>query len=112
MARYTFKEHRLWCDKCKNHATYLFWTHEPTPECRVCAGPLEGAKSSERANGVIGDEIDVWIPNGVCHPDGSPRHFTSRSELRRAEKAAGVVNYVRHVPERGSDKSKFTSRWI
>jgi hypothetical protein len=113
VARYTYKEHRLWCETCKNRATYLFWTHEPTPPCRDCGGALEPvAGQDQKAACVIGDEIDVLIPHGLCHADGTPRRFTSKSELRAAEKAAGLVNYVRHVGERGSDKSKFTTRWV
>ncbi len=113
MPRFTFKEHRLWCGSCKERATYLFWTHEATPPCRTCGGALEEFYGQNRKGPcIIGDEIDVTITNGVCHPDGTPRRFRSRSELRLAEKMAGVVPYVRHIGEPGSDKSKFTTRHI
>lgn len=103
----------MWCESCKNRATYLFWSHEDAPNCRDCGGSLEPFYGQGKTSAtVIGDEIDVLVPHGVCHDDGTPRRFRSRSELNAAVKAAGLVNYVRHVPERGSDRSKFTTRWI
>lgn len=62
--------------------------------------------------GAIGDECDVLIKHGLCHDDGSPRRFTSKSEIARAAKAAGKTPYVVHQPPPGTDKSKFTQRWI
>lgn len=56
---------------------------------------------------VIGDEIDVWIKHGLCHDDGSPRHFTSRAEMHAVAKAKGMVNMVRHT-----DNDKHVKRWI
>lgn len=113
MPRYTFKEHRLWCESCKNRATKLFWTHDPTPPCDTCGGPLvEFYGQDRKAATVIGDEIDLMVPHGVCHADGTPRRFRSRSELARALKAANLENVVRHMPLRGSDRSPHTTRWI
>jgi len=73
--------------------------------------PLE-PRSSKAA--VISDEIPggVEIRHGLCHPDGTPRKFFSKSEIARAAKAAGLVNVVRHVGAKGSDKSKHTVRWF
>lgn len=36
----------------------------------------------------------------------------SRSELKREMAARGLQPFVRHVGERGSDRSKHTTRWI
>lgn len=80
------------------------------PPCPMCGGPTETLWRSTA--GVIGDECDVWIRHGVCHEDGSPRRFTSKSELARAAEEKGLQNAVRHVGEPGSDKSKHTQRWI
>ena len=65
-----------------------------------------------KANAVIGDEIDVWIKNGLCHADRSPKHFTSRQELAREAKRRGFTNFVEHQGTKGGDKSKHTQRWI
>jgi hypothetical protein len=84
----------------------------PNPDCKVCGGVMARVWLPGKANSVIGDEIDVEIKHGLCAPDGSPRRFRSRSELRQAEKAAGWVNRVEHLGTKGGDRSKHTTRWI
>lgn len=61
---------------------------------------------------VEGDEIDVYIKHGLCHPDGTAKRYRSREQLRRDADAAGLTNVVRHVGTKDGDKSKFTSRWV
>lgn len=73
---------------------------------------LERVMLPGKSNAVVGDEIDVEIRNGLCNPDGSPRRFRSRTELRQAERAAGMTNYVVHRGTKEGDRSKHTSRWI
>jgi hypothetical protein len=52
------------------------------------------------------------IRHGICWPDGTPRRYDSRSEMKREAKALGLENTVRHMPaDPGSDKSKHTTRW-
>jgi putative FmdB family regulatory protein len=60
---------------------------------------------------VIGDECDETIANGLCNADGTPRRFTSKSEIQKEAKRRGLTQYVQHQPGRGSDKSKWTQRW-
>lgn len=79
------------------------------PDC--CGTAMERVFLPTQRNNVIGDEIDVEIRNGLCMPDGSPRRFRSRTELRKAEQKAGMLNYVQHVGGKGSDKSTHTRRW-
>jgi hypothetical protein len=69
-------------------------------------------RESNRAAGVISDECDVWIEHGLCHPDGSPKRFTSKAAIRAEAAALGLRHHVEHVPMRGSDKSPHTVRWI
>lgn len=85
------------CDKCQ---------HE------LQIGDFPFCPHGKQANSVIGDEIDVTIRNGLCHPDGTPQRFTSRAELKREEKKRGMENHVVHIGSKGSDKSKHTTRWI
>lgn len=59
------------------------------------------------ANTVIGDEIDVWIKHGLCNPDGTPCHYTSRAEMNQEAKRRGMVNMVRHT-----DQDHHVKRWI
>lgn len=84
----------------------------PAMECGLeeCSGTLERVWLASGAS-VIGDQVDVWIRNGLCHADGSPRHFTSRAEIARVAKEKGLTNYVAHQGGKGSDKSKHTSKW-
>lgn len=83
------------------------------PNCHLCVGGvMERVWLPGNANNVIGDECDVELKHGLCNPDGTPRRYTSKEDIRRAAKAKGMENYVVHQPERGSDKSKHTTRWI
>lgn len=75
----------------------------------------KGVASDHQASGsynVQGDEIDVSIRHALCNPDGSPRRFRSRSELKRVEREHGWTNYVQHIGARGSDKSPHTVKHV
>ena len=81
------------------------------PLCE-CGSRFERAWLSQPSN-VIGDEIDISIRHGLCHPDGTPRRFRSREELKRATAASRYMNYVEHQgvsPD--TDKSPHTQRWF
>ena len=63
---------------------------------------------------VIGDDIPggVWIHHGLCDPvTGEPRKYYSKSEMAAEAKRRGILNNVRHVGGKGSDKSEHTTRW-
>lgn len=82
------------------------------PPCPTCG---EATKTLWRnVNGVIGDDIPggLEIRHGLVNPDGSPRKFYSYSDIRKAEREAGLENLVRHAPGKGTDKSPFTVRWV
>lgn len=79
--------------------------------CDACGTPTVRAWLTTYPN-VIGDEIDIRIENGLCWPDDTPRRFTSKQEIKRAAKEAGLDNCVRHVGRAGGDRSKHTSRWV
>lgn len=72
------------------------------------------ARHQPYGGGVTPDDIPggMLIAHGLCHDDGTPRKFYSKSEIAREAKQRGWTNYVRHVGERGSGKSPHTSRWI
>ena len=91
----TFKERKLWCDKCKIHAKKLLWDTDPVPVSGDCGGEMEGFYGQDRKGpAVIGDEMDLMVPHGVCYPDGTPRRFTSKSDLRQALKAARIMKLL------------------
>ncbi len=60
----------------------------------------------------IGDECDTVVRHGLCNPDGSPRRYTSKSEMRKEATKRGLVNHVEHKTEPGTDRSKFTQKWF
>jgi hypothetical protein len=57
---------------------------------------------------VIGDEIDVVQE----HFGPTPERFRSRQRMKQRMRELGLMPYVRHVGERGSDKSTKTQRWV
>jgi hypothetical protein len=59
-----------------------------------------------------GDECDVTMKHGLCNPDGTPRRYTSKTEMAREAKKRGLTNYVEHKPGRSSDRCKETQRWV
>jgi hypothetical protein len=64
---------------------------------------------------VIPDDIPggVEIRHGLADPvTGEPVRYYSKSEMRREAKRRGLINLVEHVPQRGSDKSPHTVRWV
>jgi hypothetical protein len=103
--------------RCANdHIAYDLYEkiHTDDPPCTVCGSPASRVLLPGRATAVTADDIPggLEIRHGLCNPDGSPRTYYSKSEIAAEAKRRGLVNIVEHVPERGSDKSKHTTRWI
>jgi len=104
---------------CRNgHQTIDCWEPitvlEPVKPCKECGAPTERAWL-QRASNVIGDGIPggELMHHGICNDDGTPKRYYSKSEMARAAAEKGLVNAVRHVPDnKGTDKSKHTTRWI
>lgn len=71
----------------------------------ACGAPLTKVMLP---SAVIDDSIYEWNEN--AGPD--PVLFTSRAERRLYLKQHNLVEFVRHVGEPGSDRSKHTTRWI
>lgn len=95
-----------------------------TVPARFCAehGVLMKRAWLTRVPAVIPDSIPggVEIRNGLCNPDGTPRRYDSKSEIRREAKQRKLQNVTEHIgdAERGSDKAPSvgrgrttTSRW-
>lgn len=86
----TMKVRTYRCTACHDTGKCLLWDYDPAPVCQACGGVTEYERSDvAKAHAVIGDEIDVTMRDGVCHADGTPRRFRSRTELRDAERATG-----------------------
>lgn len=108
MAHRTFIDMR--CAKCgaqKIDAYVTLADASTFPVC--CEQPMERLFVAQRTGGVIQDSIEggIEIKHGICNPDGTPRKYYSKTEIRKAAKAAGFDwGYDRneHVPVRGTDK--------
>lgn len=91
-----------------------------TTTCQACGHEIEMGEwpfCPHPLNGnlvVIGDDIPggLEIKHGLCNPDGTPRTYYSKSEMAKEAKRRGLVNYVRHAPPQGSDKSDLTTKWV
>lgn len=65
-------------------------------------------------SGVQDDTIvgGMLMLHGICNPDGSPKRYDSKTDIARAAEKAGLLNYVKHEPPPGTDKSRHTVRWV
>ena len=85
------------CDRC----------YKPTDEGEHGLGlcPLEPRRA---APVVWADDIPggVEIQNGLCHADGSPRRFYSRSAIRAACAEKGLIPYHDVYQESGETRIK------
>lgn len=97
---------------------YLDW-NDKLPVCEECkTGQMVRLYNASSLGAVIGDDLPggVMIRHGICNPDGTPKRYDSKTEIRRAAKKAGLEwghDLNRHVPTPGSDKNKFghTAKW-
>lgn len=81
------------------------------PACPGCGARFVRAWLS-KPSAVISDECDVVVTNGICNPDGSPRRYRFKSEMRAEAARRGLVNHVEHLGTKSGDRSPHTSRWI
>jgi hypothetical protein len=87
-----FTTWHLVCPMCDWRGKSLQWDYEPFV-CEKCQRPAVIDTPGGRAAAVIPDEIPggVLVPHAICHPDGTPKRYYSRSEIDRAARAAGWV---------------------
>jgi hypothetical protein len=102
------------CEKCGNERARSMVIHGRELWCRACHEAAREVLPGSKSAGVIPDDIPggVDIAHGLCNEDGSPRRYYSKSEIAREASRRGLVNIVEHVCEPGTDKAKYTTRWI
>lgn len=63
---------------------------EPYPNCDGCGTTTEWLPNTGAS--VIGDEFPggIWIKHGAVNPDGSPRKFYSKTEIKRVLNEKGL----------------------
>ena len=83
-------------------------------ECGGYWGRIPWIQRQGVAASVHQDSIEggLAIEHGLCNPDGSAKKYYSKREIAAEAERRGLVNYVQHVPDRGSDKSRHTVRWV
>lgn len=79
---------------CGFHGKLLGWNTSFPLACPDCGGPTTLIDDRpDRATGIITDDYPggLMVPHGVCHPDGTPRRFDSKTDLKRALNKAGLT---------------------
>lgn len=104
----------LKCDKCNKVVLDHLerdYAKQDRPVC--CEQPMTRVFLPTTTGGVKDDSIPggIWMKNGLCNADGTPRRYDSWTEVRAEEKRRGYENYVVHRGTKGGDKSKHTTRW-
>jgi hypothetical protein len=114
--KHTFTTRPFHCtEDCDYALKVLGWDYDVAPECPTHGASMElDFGQFGKAPGVIPDDIPggILIRHGLCNPDGSPRRYDSRSAMKAEGERRGLQQHVEHMPERGSDKSKHTTRWV
>ena len=78
---------------CKNeHISLDQVVTEDNFLCPVCQEPTETYWSGVKVN-VIGDDIPggIEIKHAICWPDGTPKKYYSKSEIKKAAADAGYT---------------------
>jgi hypothetical protein len=101
----------LACHACDYYTDFwLAKRHDaPNPRCPQCGGETYRAWRGRMAT-IIRDEFVTPLVDDVMGP--TTQVFHTKSEHRRAMKAAGLQQLDRHVGAPGSDRSKHTTRWF
>jgi hypothetical protein len=92
----TFKEWPVKCVTCLFNGKVLDWDYNlPTLECPTCktrSAVLVMETRGESA-GIATDEIPggIEIKHGLCNPDGTPRRYYSKTEIKRAANERGYT---------------------
>lgn len=102
---YKFKTYECY----DGHRSHKF-VEEGTPAvlCDTCGEPaVLPSVAIAVATAIAGDEVDY-----VDHNLGrDPIRIRSKAERRRLMKEQGLVEFIRHTPVPGTDKSPYTSDW-
>jgi hypothetical protein len=100
-----FKVRYYRCGECGEKRDELAW-EDDLVEC--CGQQMQETSRYGEAYGtsaaIHGDEIDQVIEHGVCHDNGEPRRFRSRTELKRALEEKGLCHK--------GDTPKTGTRWV
>lgn len=54
----------------------------------------------------------VELAHGLCHPDGTPRRFDSRSSIRRAAAEKGLIPWTDVYEESRTKDARVRNEWL
>lgn len=101
----------LECPTCGAQKTDVYVkSGDAYPACGECAVAMVWLPSAGAT--VKGDEIPggVWIKNGICNADGSPKRYDSYSSMKKAADAKGYTNHVERGVADKKDYDRLTRR--
>lgn len=88
----TMKKRKYVCAN-EHELVEIRWGKDPLPTCSECSQPMEETwlHSVNLAPMVNTDDIPggLEIRHAICNPDGTPKKYYSKSEIRRAAAEAG-----------------------
>jgi hypothetical protein len=90
----TYKEWKSHCRCCGFSGKIWGWQTKLPLECPTCGEHAEPVvESFNTSSGIICDDIPggIDIRHGICHPDGTPKRYYSKTEMRRAANEKGLV---------------------
>jgi hypothetical protein len=90
----TFKEWPFQCSDCEHTFKEFAWDYQIPVPCSLCkkdSYPNYGEKGT--SPGIATDEIPggIEIRHAICNPDGSPKRYYSKTEIKRAANERGYT---------------------
>ncbi len=83
------------CTSCEHKFKDLKWDYElESVKCPQCNQNTQlFNESTGSAPGVVQDSIEggIEIRHGICNPDGTPKRYYSKTEMKRAANEAGYT---------------------
>ena len=90
----TLKERHTVCPTCDTHYKGLHWDGEIPTTCQKCGGRTQPFTFRLGNSPMITtDDIPggIEIHNAICWPDGTPKRYYSKSDIKRAANKAGYT---------------------
>jgi len=89
-----FKEWKTECPGCSQKGTVFGWTYDMPFYCKFCGTALsiDDGRASQTVM-ISTDDIPggLEVRHGICNPDGSPKRYYSKTEIKRAANEKGVT---------------------
>lgn len=80
------------CARCGFVGKVFGWDYEMPLACPTCGEPTKPVDNQiNHAHGIVPDEIPggLLVEHAICNPDGTPKRYYSKSEIRKAANDAG-----------------------